>query len=67
MGILNEHQWHIWRGIIIIPVFLLSREDNLWSCLSFEEMLRESCTERGESSVQEAGEDGYGSGKVTYI
>ena len=23
--------------------------------------------ERGDSSVQEAGEDGYGSGKVTYI
>ena len=23
--------------------------------------------ERGNSSVQEAGEDGYGSGKVTYI
>ena len=32
-----------------------------------EEMLRESCTERGDSSVQEAGEDGYGCGKVTYI
>ena len=30
-------------------------------------MLCESCTERGNSSVQEAGEDGYGSGKVTYI
>ena len=29
-------------------------------------MLRESCTERGKSSVQEAGEDEYGSGKVTY-
>ena len=30
-------------------------------------MLCESCSERGNSSVQEAGEDGYGSGKVTYI
>ena len=34
---------------------------------SFEEMLCESCTERGNSSVQEAGEHGYGSGKATYI
>ena len=31
---------------------------------SFEEKLREFCTERGDSTVQEAGEDGYGSGKV---
>ena len=30
-------------------------------------MLRESYTERGDSSVQKAGEDEYGSGKVTYI
>ena len=30
-------------------------------------MLCESCTERGNSSVQEAGEDGYGSEKATYI
>ena len=30
-------------------------------------MLCESCTERGNNSVQEAGKDGYGSGKVTYI
>ena len=30
-------------------------------------MLCESCTERGNSSVQEAGEDGYGSGKAMYI
>ena len=49
-----------------IPVLLLSREDNLWWCLSFKEMLRQSCTERGESSVQEAGEDGYGSGQVWF-
>ena len=30
-------------------------------------MFCESCTERGDSSVQEAGEDGYGSEKVTYF
>ena len=29
-------------------------------------MLLESCTERGDSSVQEAGEDLYGSGQVTF-
>jgi len=29
-------------------------EDNLWWCLSFEEMLRESCTEKDDSTVQEA-------------
>ena len=29
-------------------------------------MLRESCTERGDSSVQDAGEDVYGSGQVTF-
>ena len=50
-----------------IPVLLLFREDHLWWCLSFEEILRESSTERSDSSVQEAGEDGYRSGKVTYI
>ena len=58
---------HLERGGYNIPVLLLFREDNLRWCLSFEEILRESCTERGESSVQETGEDGYGSGKVTYI
>ena len=35
----------------IIPVLLLSREDDLWWCLSFEEMLRESCTEKNDSWV----------------
>ena len=35
--------------------------------MSFEEMFCESCTERGNSSVQQAGEDGYGSRKITYI
>ena len=50
-----------------IPVLLLLGEDNSWWCLSVEEMLSESCTEKGDSSVQEAGEDGYDSGKVTYI
>ena len=29
-------------------------------------MLGEFCTERGDSSVQEAGEDGCGSGQVTF-
>ena len=29
-------------------------------------MLLESCTERGDSSVQEAGEDVHGSGQVTF-
>ena len=29
-------------------------------------MFCESCTERGDSSVQEAGEDGCGSGQVTF-
>ena len=58
---------HLEREGYNIPVLLLFREDNLWWCLSFEEILREFCTEGGDSSVQEAGEDGYGSGKVTYI
>ena len=49
----------------IIPVLLLSREDNLWWCLSFEEILCESHFEKADSSVQEAGEDKYGSGQVT--
>ena len=29
-------------------------------------MLLESCTERGDSSVKEVGEDVYGSGQVTF-
>ena len=53
---------HFKRGIL----FLSYWEDNLWwSCPSFEDMLHESCTEKGDSSFQEAGEDGYGSGQVT--